>query len=92
MSKWRNESQSGGTWSEDESKRSLVAGMFTDVTVLLAKNEGMLHRIVDKFDRVCKKRKKPVKARRSKVMVFRTREQVTDFAKPYSQSRGYNKG
>ncbi len=66
-------------------EESLVAGMFTDDMVLLAKNEGMMHRIVDKFDRVCKRRKMRVKAGKSKVMVFRrTREQVTDFAKPYS--------
>ncbi len=34
-----------------------VAGLYADDTVLLAESEGMLQRIVDEFDRVCKRRK-----------------------------------
>ncbi len=36
-------------------EESLVAGLFADDAVLLAENEGMLQRIVDEFDRVCKR-------------------------------------
>ncbi len=44
----------------------------------------MLQRILDKFDRVCKRRKLKVNAGKSKVMVFkRVREQTINFAKPY---------
>ncbi len=44
----------------------------------------MLQRIVDEFDRVCKRRKLKVNAGKSKVMVFKTaREQTFNFAKPY---------
>ncbi len=51
--------------------------------MLLAESEGMLQRIVDEFDRLCKTRKLKVNAGKSKVMVFeRTREQTIDFAKP----------
>ncbi len=32
----------------------MVAGLYADDTVLLAESEGMLQRIVDEFDRVCK--------------------------------------
>ncbi len=47
-------------------------------------SEGMLQRIVDDFDRVCKRRKLKVNAGKSKVMVFeRVREQTVNFAKPY---------
>ncbi len=54
------------------------------VTVLLAESEGMLQRIVDEFDRVCRKRKLKLNAGKSKVIVFeRAREQIIDFAKPY---------
>ncbi len=41
-----------------------------DDTVLLAESEGMLQRIVDKFDRVCKRRKLEVNSGKSKVIVF----------------------
>ncbi len=52
--------------------------------MLLAKSDGMLQRIVDEFDRVCKKRKVKVNAGKSKMMVYeRAREQTIDFAKPY---------
>ncbi len=54
------------------------------VTVLLAESEGMLQRIVDEFDRVCRRKKLKVNAGKSKVMVFeRAREQTIDFAKPF---------
>ncbi len=44
----------------------------------------MLQRIVDEFDRVCRRRKLKVSAGKCKVMVFeRVREQAIDFAKPY---------
>ncbi len=44
----------------------------------------MLQRIVDEFDRVCKRRKLKVNAGKSKVMVFeRARKQTIKFAKPY---------
>ncbi len=47
-------------------------------------SEGMLHRIVDEFDRVCKRRMLKVNAGKSNVMVFeRAREQTINFAKPY---------
>ncbi len=62
----------------------VVAGLYADDTVLLAESEGMLQRIVDKFERVCKRRKLKVNAGKSKVMVFeRAREQAINFAKPY---------
>ncbi len=52
--------------------------------VLLAENEGTLQRIVEEFDRVCKRTKLRVNAGKSKVMVLeRVKEQVIDFAKPY---------
>ncbi len=37
-------------------EQPLVAGFYTDDTVLLAESEGMLQRIVDEFDRICKRR------------------------------------
>ncbi len=53
--------------------------------MLLAESEGMLQRVVDEFDRVCKRRKLKVNAGKSKVMVFeRAREQTVNFAKPYT--------
>ncbi len=38
--------------------------------MLLAESEGMLQRIVDNSDRVCKRRKLKVNAGKRKVMVF----------------------
>ncbi len=61
-------------------EQPLVAGLYVDDTVLLAETGGMLQRIVDEFDRVCKRRKLKVNAGKSKVMVF---ERVINFAKPY---------
>ncbi len=59
--------------------------MYADDTELLAESEGMLQRIVDEFDRVCKRRKLKVNSGKSRVMVFeRAREQTIHFAKPYT--------
>ncbi len=64
-------------------EQPLVVGLYADDTVLLAESEGMLQRIVDEFDRVCKRRKLKVITGKSKVMVFeRAREQTIGFAKP----------
>ncbi len=35
-------------------KQPLVAGLYADDTVLVAESEGMLQRIVDEFDKVCR--------------------------------------
>ncbi len=43
----------------------MVGGLYADDTVLLAESEGMLLRIVDKFDRVCKRKKLKVNAGKS---------------------------
>ncbi len=52
------------------------------MTVLLAESEGI--RIVDEFDRICKRRKMKVNAGKSKVMVFeRARKQIINFPKSY---------
>lgn len=52
------------------------------VQCLLAKNKRMLHRIVDEFHRMCKRRK--LNAGNSKVTIFgNKREQTIEFAKPY---------
>ncbi len=50
-------------------RQPLVAGLNVDDTVLLAESEGMLQRIIDEFDSVCR-RKLKVNASKSKVMVF----------------------
>ncbi len=65
-------------------EQPLVAGLCASDTVLLAESGGKLQRIVDEFDRVCKRRKFKVNEGKSKVMVFETaREQTINFAKPY---------
>ncbi len=65
-------------------ERPVVLSLYAADTVLLAESEGMLQRIVDEFDRVCKRRKLKVNAGKSKVMVLeRAREQIINFAKPY---------
>ncbi len=62
----------------------LLADLYADNTVLLAESEGMLQRIVNEFDRVCKRSKLNVNAGKSKVMVFeRASDQTIDFAKLY---------
>ncbi len=43
-------------------EQPLAASLYADDTVLLAENEGMLQRIVDEFERVCKRRKLKVNA------------------------------
>ncbi len=65
-------------------EQPVVAGLYADDRMLLAESEGMLQRIVDEFDRVCKRRKVNVNAGKSKMMVFkRAREQTINVAKPY---------
>ncbi len=61
-----------------------MTGLYVDAAVLLSESEGMLQRIIDEFDRVCKRRKLKVNAGKSKVIVFeRAREQTVNFAKSY---------
>ncbi len=74
----------GATLNVRGVEQPLVAGLYVDDTVLLAESEGRLQKIVDIFDRVCKRRKLKVNAGKSKVMVFeKAIEQTIDFAKPY---------
>ncbi len=64
----------------------ITSKQFTETIdkVMLAESEGMFQRIVDAFDRICKRRKLKVNAGKSKVMVFeKAGEQTVDFAKPY---------
>ncbi len=42
-------------------EQPVVVGLYADDTVLLAESEGMLQRILDEFDRVCKRRKLKVR-------------------------------
>ncbi len=49
---------------------SVVTCLFVDDTVLLAKGEGDLQRVVNEFHGVCKRRKVRVNAGKSTVMVF----------------------
>ncbi len=55
-------------------EQPLVTGLYADDTVLLTESEGTLQRMVDEFDRVCKRRKLKVNAGKSKVMVLREQE------------------
>ena len=58
--------------------------LFADDTVLIAKSENELQKLVGVFDNVCKKRKLKVNVNKSKVMVFeRGRSEVIDFGRPY---------
>ncbi len=43
-------------------EQPVVAGLYVDDTMLLAESEGMLQRIVDEFNKVCKRRKLKVYA------------------------------
>ncbi len=54
----------------------ITSKQFTETIdkVMLAESEGMLQRIVDAFDRICKRRKLKVNAGKSKVMVSRKQE------------------
>ncbi len=59
---------------------SVVTCLFADDTVLLAESERDLQRVVNEFYSVCKNRKLKVNAGKSKVMVFKRREEeVVDF-------------
>ncbi len=65
-------------------EQPVVAVLCADDTVLLAESKGMLQRIVDKYNKVCKRRKLMLNAGKSKVIVFeRVRGQTINFAKPY---------
>ena len=58
--------------------------LFADDSVLIAENEKDLQKLVNVFDRVCKRRKLKVNANTSKVIVFeRSRSEVVDFERPY---------
>ncbi len=54
----------------------ITSKQFTEIIdkVMLAESEGVLQRIVDAFDRICKRRKLKVNAGKSKVMVSRKQE------------------
>ncbi len=74
----------GGRLNARGVEQRVVASLYADDTVLLAESEGMLQRIIDEFDRVCKRRKLKVNAGKSKMMVFeRARDQTVNFANPY---------
>ncbi len=60
-------------------EQSVVAGLFGDDTVLLARSERMLLRIVDEFDRMSRRRLKLI-AGRSKAFDW-ARKQTTGFKK-----------
>ncbi len=65
-------------------EQPMVAGLYADDTVLLDESEGMLQRIVDEFDRICKCRKLKMNAGKNKVLVFESaRERIIDFATMY---------
>ncbi len=51
---------------------SKTSKQFTEIIdkMMLAESEGILQRIVDEFDRICKRRKLKVNAGKSKVMVL----------------------
>ncbi len=53
----------------------VVTCFFVDNMVLLAESEGDLHRVVNEFHSVCKRREIKVNAEKSKVMVFERREE-----------------
>ncbi len=74
----------GARLSVRRMEQPLVVGLYAHDTALLAESEGVLQRIVDEFDRVCKQRKLKVNPDKRKVMFFeRAREQTINFAKPY---------
>ncbi len=63
---------------------SVVTCLFADDTVLLAESEGDLQRVVNVFWIVCKRRKLKVNTGKSKVMVFKRREEeVVNFNTAY---------
>ncbi len=64
----------------------ITSKQFTEIIdkVMLAESEGMLQRIVDEFDRICKRRKLKVNAGKKKEMVSeKAGEKTIDFAKSY---------
>ncbi len=61
-----------------------MVALYADDTMLLAESEGMLQRIVDEFDTICKRRKLKMNPGKSKVMVFEgAKDQTINFAKSY---------
>ncbi len=63
---------------------SVLTFLFADDTVLLAESEGNLQRVVNEVYDVCKRRKLKVNAGKSKVMVFKRREEEeVDFNTAY---------
>ncbi len=69
-------------------EQPVVACLFDDNTVVLAGSEGMLQRVVDEFDRVCKRIKVKVSVGKSKVMVpQRAKDEIISFAKHYQISK-----
>ncbi len=52
-------------------EQPVVASLYADDTVLLAESERMLQRIVDEFDRICKRRKLKMNAWKSMVPPLR---------------------
>ncbi len=57
-------------------EQPLVAGLYADDTMLLIESEGMLQRIVDESDRVCKRKKLKVNTGKSKVMRGRSSRRI----------------
>ncbi len=57
-------------------EQPVVVGLYADDTVLLGESE-VLQRIVDEFDRVCKRTKLKVNAGKSKVMGFKRARKQT---------------
>ncbi len=72
-------------------EQPVVVDLYVDDILLLAESEMMLQRIVDEFDRICKRRKLKVNACKSKVMVFeRPSEQTIILQNHMEWGRGYN--
>ncbi len=47
-----------------------MTGFYADDVMLMVKNERFLQRTIDKFDRICKRRKFEVNVSKSKVKIF----------------------
>ncbi len=66
----------------------MVVGLYADYTVLSAESEWMLQRIVDEFERVCKRRKLKVNAGKSKVMVYEREQESRQLILQYPTEWG----
>ncbi len=74
----------GARFKLNECDWTVVSRLFADDTVLLADSVRELQNMVDKFYRVCVRRKLRVNAVKSKVMVFDREEvEVLDSCTPY---------